>query len=232
MVTLALSAFVVPEQLYPWLTLVSGLLVVGRRRLGAAQPRSDTGAPTRTAITTITTTTTTTLRGLLGVGIAAGLLPCPSALVVLLSAIALHRIGLGLALILAFSVGLAATITGIGLVAVLARRAFGRLRLDGPLVRTLPAVSARARFSRSASALPSTHFRRCSSMFGLDDWLASYSDGASLAVVALVAIALGLRHATDPDHLAAVERAARVRARAGRPAGRAARRSPGASATR
>ncbi len=41
-------------------------------------------------------------------------------------------------------------------------------------------------------------------MFGLDDWLASYSDGASLAVVALVAIALGLRHATDPDHLAAV----------------------------
>lgn len=41
-------------------------------------------------------------------------------------------------------------------------------------------------------------------MFGLDDWLASYSDGATLAVVALVAIALGLRHATDPDHLAAV----------------------------
>ncbi len=45
-------------------------------------------------------------------------------------------------LILAFSVGLAATITGIGLVAVLARRAFGRLSLDGPVVRLLPAVSA------------------------------------------------------------------------------------------
>jgi ABC-type nickel/cobalt efflux system permease component RcnA len=41
-------------------------------------------------------------------------------------------------------------------------------------------------------------------MFGLDDWFASYSDGAGLAVVALVAIVLGLRHATDPDHLAAV----------------------------
>jgi hypothetical protein len=41
-------------------------------------------------------------------------------------------------------------------------------------------------------------------MFGLDDWIASYSDGATFAVVALVAIALGLRHATDPDHLAAV----------------------------
>jgi hypothetical protein len=41
-------------------------------------------------------------------------------------------------------------------------------------------------------------------MFGLDEQLASYSDGAGLALVALVAIALGLRHATDPDHLAAV----------------------------
>jgi nickel/cobalt transporter (NicO) family protein len=61
---------------------------------------------------------------------------------VLLSAIALHRVALGLALILAFSVGLAATITAVGLVAVLARRAFSRLRLDGPLVRALPTVSA------------------------------------------------------------------------------------------
>ena len=83
-----------------------------------------------------------TSKGILGVGIAAGLLPCPSALVVLLSAIALHRIGLGLALIVAFSLGLAATITAIGLVAVFARRTFSRLSLDGPLVRALPAASA------------------------------------------------------------------------------------------
>ena len=41
-------------------------------------------------------------------------------------------------------------------------------------------------------------------MFGLDDWIASFSDGATLAVVAAVAVVLGLRHATDPDHLAAV----------------------------
>ena len=78
----------------------------------------------------------------MGVGIAAGLLPCPSALVVLLSAIALHRVGLGLALIVAFSFGLAATITAIGLVAVLARRTFGSLSVDGRVVRMLPAVSA------------------------------------------------------------------------------------------
>ncbi len=41
-------------------------------------------------------------------------------------------------------------------------------------------------------------------MFGLDDWMASFSDGATLALVCLVAVVLGLRHATDPDHLAAV----------------------------
>ena len=60
-------------------------------------------------------------------------------------------------------------------------------------------------------------------MFGLDDWIASFSDGATLAVVAAVAVVLGLRHASDPDHLAAVstliagtrERAAGAAARLG-----------------
>ena len=57
-------------------------------------------------------------------------------------------------------------------------------------------------------------------MFGIDDWLASYSDGAGLAVVALVAVILGLRHATDPDHLAAVSTLiASTRERAARRAG-------------
>jgi nickel/cobalt exporter len=146
LVTLLLSRFVVPERLYPWLTVASGLLVVGVGASVLAGRLSHARAH---------------LRGhhhdhhgghlhehelhgrrLVGIGVAAGLLPCPSALVVLLSAIALHRVGLGLALILAFSLGLAATITAIGLLAVLARRAFGRLALDGPLVRALPAASA------------------------------------------------------------------------------------------
>jgi ABC-type nickel/cobalt efflux system permease component RcnA len=59
-------------------------------------------------------------------------------------------------------------------------------------------------------------------MFGLDDFLASYSDGTTLVLVLAVAILLGLRHATDPDHLAAVttllastERRARDAARLG-----------------
>jgi ABC-type nickel/cobalt efflux system permease component RcnA len=41
-------------------------------------------------------------------------------------------------------------------------------------------------------------------MFGLDDWLAGLSEGASVGVVLLVAVLLGLRHATDPDHIAAM----------------------------
>jgi high-affinity nickel permease len=41
-------------------------------------------------------------------------------------------------------------------------------------------------------------------MFGLDDWVAQFSDGATLLLVMGVAVLLGLRHATDPDHLAAV----------------------------
>jgi nickel/cobalt transporter (NicO) family protein len=158
-VTLALSQFIVPEQLYPWLTLASGLLVVAvgigvlRQRLRSRSGgdhhhhhhhhhehghdhHHDHDHHDHHGDDPLTS------KGILGVGVAAGLLPCPSALVVLLSAIALHRVGLGLALIVAFSVGLAATITAIGLVAVLARRAFGRLSLDGRVVRALPAVSA------------------------------------------------------------------------------------------
>jgi ABC-type nickel/cobalt efflux system permease component RcnA len=61
---------------------------------------------------------------------------------VLLAAISLHRVGYGLVLIVAFSLGLAATITGIGLLAIGARRFFDRTSFDGPVIRVLPAVSA------------------------------------------------------------------------------------------
>ncbi len=141
-VTLALSQLIVPDTLYPWLNLVSGLLVVGigatvlrtrlRRRHGHHHGHHHGHEHGEAA----------SLRSLLAVGVSGGLLPCPSALVVLLAAISLHRIALGLVLILAFSAGLALTITGIGLVAVLARSTFRRVSLDGPLVRLLPAASA------------------------------------------------------------------------------------------
>jgi high-affinity nickel permease len=41
-------------------------------------------------------------------------------------------------------------------------------------------------------------------VFGLDDWMAELARGEGLAHVLLVALLLGLRHASDPDHLAAV----------------------------
>ena len=89
--------------------------------------------------------TPVTWRSLLALGISGGLLPCPSALVVLLSAIALHRVCYGLLLVVAFSLGLAATLTGIGLAFVYAGGFIKRSKLgamDNALVRLLPVVSA------------------------------------------------------------------------------------------
>jgi nickel/cobalt transporter (NicO) family protein len=152
-VTLALSQFIVPDRLYPWLNLASGLLVVGigasvfwarwRHRRAHAHGRHHHHHHDHTGhVRGSDPGTGPSFRSLLAVGVSGGLLPCPSALVVLLAAISLHRIAFGLVLILAFSAGLALSITGIGLVAVLARKAFRRLSFDGPLIRLLPAVSA------------------------------------------------------------------------------------------
>jgi nickel/cobalt exporter len=77
-------------------------------------------------------------------GASAGLIPCPSALVVLLGAISQHEVGLGLALVTAFSIGLAATLTALGLLVVYAARWSQRVRgpLTGRLAGALPALSA------------------------------------------------------------------------------------------
>ena len=82
------------------------------------------------------------MRGLIAVGVSGGLLPCPTALVVLLAAISLHRVGFGLALIVAFSLGLAAVVSGIALLAITAKSWFKRTSFEGGIVRALPAVSA------------------------------------------------------------------------------------------
>ena len=144
-ITLALSQFVVPDHLYPWLNLASGLLVVsiGVSVLGArwrharahahshAHHHHHDGQEDEPSF-----------RSLFAVGVSGGILPCPSALVVLLAAISLHRVAFGLLLIVAFSLGLALSITGVGLVAVVAKRVFARARFDGVVLRALPAVSA------------------------------------------------------------------------------------------
>ena len=83
------------------------------------------------------------IRSLLLLGISGGIVPCPAAIVVLLSAVALHRVGFGLFLIVWFSIGLAAVLIGMGLVAVCARRLMSRLPTEGPLIqRWLPMTSA------------------------------------------------------------------------------------------
>jgi ABC-type nickel/cobalt efflux system permease component RcnA len=142
LVTLALSAYVVPEDLYPWLNLASGLLVllVGAGVLRSRLRRRGHHAhhhhhhhdhdhhhdhPTR--------------RGVLAMGASAGLIPCPSALVVLLAAIAQAQVALGLALIVAFSLGLAATLTALGLAVVWAGGVAGRVPVSAR-VRSAAAV--------------------------------------------------------------------------------------------
>jgi ABC-type nickel/cobalt efflux system permease component RcnA len=150
LVTLALSQFVVPSSLYPWLNLASALLVVSvglavlRTRVAHARAphghRHDHHHHAHGHWHSHDPALS--LRRLLGVGISGGIIPCPTALVVLLAAISLHRIGYGLLLIVAFSVGLAAAVTGIGLVAVTAKSLFSRSSFEGRVVRVLPTVSA------------------------------------------------------------------------------------------
>lgn len=84
-----------------------------------------------------------TWKNLLALGISGGLLPCPSALLVLLGAVSLHRVAYGLVLVVAFSLGLAATLTLIGILFVYAGHLLkDRTRMLGPLQRILPVVSS------------------------------------------------------------------------------------------
>jgi nickel/cobalt transporter (NicO) family protein len=146
LVTLALSQYILPEQLYPWLTLASGLMVVLvgasvlRSRLRGAAKHShhhehqhehehEHHHPHDH-------------RSLLGMGAAAGLLPCPSALVVLLAAISQHEVALGMLLIVAFSLGLAGTLTGLGVAVVHARRFVPPRIATSRVAALMPAASA------------------------------------------------------------------------------------------
>ena len=82
-------------------------------------------------------------RGLLLLATAGGIVPSPSAVIVLVSAFTLGRIGLGLALVAAFSVGLAATLTAVGLALVFGSRAIGD-RGSARFVRVFPVLGAAA----------------------------------------------------------------------------------------
>jgi len=171
--TLYASRYVVPERIYPWLGALSGLTITilgftlflrryanGDHAHAHPHPHAHHhahdqrhphepdhshdhghhghGHPHRHV-----PEGPVSIRALLALGITGGIVPCPAALVVLLSAVALRRVGFGLLLIVAFSIGLAAVLIGIGLLMVYARRFMAGFRGQGPLVtRWLPLTSA------------------------------------------------------------------------------------------
>jgi ABC-type nickel/cobalt efflux system permease component RcnA len=153
LVTLYLSRFVLPETITPILGTISGVTIVWvgatllyRRTVGrgAAPPaqglahdhgdgRVHTHLPEEIGV-----------GGLIALGASGGLVPCPSALVLLLTSVSLGRVGLGLTLLVAFSAGLAMVLTGVGLAVLYAKHWLpDRAKTaENPWFRYLPVASA------------------------------------------------------------------------------------------
>jgi len=160
LVTLYASRYLVPEQIYPWLGTASGLTIAGLggwlflqryagSHLDSHHHHDHEHAHGYEAHDHVHQhhghhhATQTSLRELFALGVTGGIVPCPAALVVLLSALALRRTGFGLVLIVAFSIGLASVLIAIGLLMVSARRFVTRVQGERPLVtRWLPLASA------------------------------------------------------------------------------------------
>ncbi|MBV9073291.1 MAG: sulfite exporter TauE/SafE family protein [Acidobacteria bacterium] len=212
-VTLYAAQYVAPERIYPWLGLVSGLaiailgILLLLKRLAGKNSASredhrhwyDNFFKSQDPTTNAGTATAPSLRQLLVLGITGGMIPCPGALVVLLSAVALHRTAFGLFLIVCFSVGLAAILIGIGLLIVQSRRLLSRLRTDAPLLqRYLPSVSALlialVGVGLTLQSLASVGIRMQAGSFSSPKWI----------LVAGIGLLLGMRHSTDADHVIAV----------------------------
>lgn len=169
--TLFAAQFIAPETLYPWLGVISGLLVVaiglslawgrlwgllGRQAGGHPHDHEHSHEPHdhphphehhhdqhgHSHLPPGADGSPVTWSSLLALGVSGGLLPCPSALVLMLGAISLQRIGFGLALIVVFSLGLASVLTAIGITLVYAGKLFQRIPESGPWVRLLPVASA------------------------------------------------------------------------------------------
>ena len=164
-VTLFASRYIVPEKLYPVLSVISGLAVFGvgswlltSRLRGASDSHEYSHDHSHTHDDDDdgghsdgfghhhphVPEGPITVRSLLALGISGGIVPCPSALVVLLSAIALHRVLYGMALISAFSVGLASVLIVIGLMVVSTRHWFERFPVSEGILKRLPVASAAA----------------------------------------------------------------------------------------
>ena len=163
-VTLYASRSMMPERLYPWLGVVSGLAIavlgftlflrryaargdedghVHSHAPGPAHAHHHDEAGPHHAHAHPEPDAAVSLPALLALGVTGGIVPCPAAVVVLLSALSLNRVGFGLLLIVAFSVGLAAVLIAIGILMVYARRLMRRFDTNGPLIhRWLPLTSS------------------------------------------------------------------------------------------
>lgn len=167
LITLLASNLISPERIMPFLSFISGLLVfyIGLNLLksrffslmgwnrSSGHPHShhdhaghDDDGRTHTHdghTHTHLPPETITRRNLLALGISGGLLPCPSALVLMLSAISLNRVGYGLVLTVVFSLGLAATLTAVGIAFLYLGKLFDRpLLSQSRMIRALPVFSA------------------------------------------------------------------------------------------
>jgi nickel/cobalt exporter len=217
-VTLYASRYIVPEQLYPWLGVFSGLTIAGlggymflRRWSGLDLDHSHTAgqlhghwfsSSKQTAVSPEPDEPAKpiSLYQLFALGITGGIIPCPAALVVLLSAFALHRIGLCIFLIIAFSLGLAAVLIGFGMLMVYGRRFLGRLQVNGPLTtRWLPVASAAFMTVLGAGIAVRALFTTAIDFHNL-----SKERLGPFLFVGGLGLLLGMRHSTDPDHVVAV----------------------------
>jgi ABC-type nickel/cobalt efflux system permease component RcnA len=217
-VTLYASRYIVPEQLYPWLGVISGLSVAGvgvflflRHATGESGAHSHAAGEkhshwffssrkAESGNSTATSGRTLSLRELCVLGITGGMVPCPAALVVLLSAFSLHRIGFGLYLITAFSLGLAAVLVAVGLAMVWAKRTMaGRIGARRAAVRWLPMVSSAFMVLVGAGIVTSA-------IGPIERWpeLVTKDKLAPFVTVVALGLLLGMRHSTDPDHVVAV----------------------------
>jgi ABC-type nickel/cobalt efflux system permease component RcnA len=213
-ITLYASRYIVPEQLYPWLGAISGIsvsvvgvLVFLRHLTGETGDHSHAPGEehshwfsSRPGIEPTKQEGSVSIRQLLTLGISGGIIPCPAALVVLLSAFSLHRIGFGLFLITAFSVGLAAVLVTVGLLMVYTKRFVSTyVRTGGSLVRYLPLLSSGVMVvlgvGIAISAFGSIPMHIVSSV---KDSL------VPILSVTLLGLFLGMRHSTDSDHIVAV----------------------------
>ena len=133
LVTLYLSRFVLPETITPVLGAISGVTIVWvgaallyRRTVGSDSAQRMTPPPGLAhhhGDGRVHTHVPEEIGagGLIALGASGGLVPCPSALVLLLTSVSLGRIGLGLTLLVAFSAGLAVVLTAIGLAVLYAK---------------------------------------------------------------------------------------------------------------